>query len=146
MKREFSWDTVLSLIPGLVLALVASSQVWRSLHEPLSSWRGGGFGMYADILDERGRKLSVSVFHTDWRPAKLDSDFKTRYANILLNPTHKKIVYLASYLSCDVNFKINNPSFTFLRIEYSELQFESAQYKAFMKNIDGVTVEICRKQ
>ncbi|GAQ23856.1 hypothetical protein DEIGR_330114 [Deinococcus grandis] len=60
---------MLSAVPALLLVTVASVHVWRWHHEPVSAWRGGGFGMYATVNDQRGRRVSLLALdgHGQWQ-------------------------------------------------------------------------------
>jgi hypothetical protein len=50
-----------SIVPVLALALVAANQIRLARTTPLSSWKGGGFGMFATNDSPGSRRLRIVV-------------------------------------------------------------------------------------
>ncbi|WP_293913182.1 hypothetical protein [Deinococcus sp.] len=119
-------DYLLALLPAAVLCVVATAYLWRWQHEPLSSWRGGGFGMYADINDERGQVLRVYVLREGWTQVQLTDRLKARVTQVRLNPSRSAVTAFADYLACNERFLGQHPGVTRLRLEYWEFKFEVA--------------------
>lgn len=144
MDRRRDLDWYLALIPTLVLCAVAAVHLWRWHHEPLSSWRGGGFGMYADINDERGRYLRVYVLGARWQPAQVSEHLTPRITNVRLNPSRSNVAALADYLACNNLFLSQNPGAQRLRLEYWEQRFEAATSTVRLEKRLEVSREPCR--
>jgi hypothetical protein len=58
-------DTVVAWLLPLVLILVASHQVWLANTRALSSWKGGGFGMFATVDPSTFRAVRGTFDTTD---------------------------------------------------------------------------------
>jgi hypothetical protein len=54
-------DLLLSLIPALLLCVVALHQGYKVHAQGLSPWKGGGFGMFSTTDSSQGRHLRVTV-------------------------------------------------------------------------------------
>lgn len=137
-------DPYLALIPAVVLCTVAVAHLWRWHHEPVSSWRGGGFGMYADINDEAGRYLRVYVLRDDWRPAEMNDRLTTRVTNVRLNPSRSNVTAFADYLACSNLFLSQNAGAERIRLEYWEQKFEANTSTVRMEKRLEVSREPCR--
>lgn len=140
-RRDLDW--YLALIPALVLCAVAAAYLWRWHQEPLSSWRGGGFGMYADINDERGRSVRVDVLHGEWQPARMSERLTARITNVRLNPTRANVEAFADYLSCSTVFLSQNPGAKRIQLEYWEQKFDATTYTVRMEKRLEVSREPC---
>ena len=64
-------DTIVAWLLPLVLILVASHQVWLASTSNLSSWKGGGFGMFATVDPSSFRAVRGS-FDTPEGPIPFD--------------------------------------------------------------------------
>lgn len=144
MKQRRDPDRYLALIPALVLCAVAVTHLWRWHHEPLTSWRGGGMGMYADINDERGRYIVISVLHDTWAPARVSDRLTGRVTNVRLNPSGPNVGGFADYLACSPLFLSQNAGARRIRLEYWEQRFNAAAYTVRMEKRLEVSREPCR--
>ena len=52
---------LLSLIPAILLSIVAAAQVRLTRTEQLTPWKGGGFGMFSTTDDGVGRPMGIRI-------------------------------------------------------------------------------------
>ncbi len=128
MERDDRVERWLPLLPAAVLVVVAVSHLWRSHDHPLSSWREGGMGMYADINDRKGRVVRIYVQRDQWESAEVSERYEARLNAARLEPTRDNFVALAAFLACDPLFMSQNPSATKVRVDYLEQHFDPATY------------------
>lgn len=143
MKKRPTFDQFLALIPSIVLLLVAGSAFWRWAHEPFSSWRAGSFGMYADLLDGRGRVLDISVQGQTWERVKLGNLYDSQTTEALFNPTPARIASLAAYLACHPSFLKGHPGLKQVRVKYLELHFNAADFMAQLQPVQEASHAAC---
>ena len=143
MKPPRDIDTSLAWLPALVLIVVASAYLWRWQHEPLSSWRGGGMGMYADINDEAGHYLRAYVLRDQWERVQIDDRFVARETQTRLNPSPAAVTALADSLACDAVFRLQYPELRQLRLEYWERTFDKATSQVHLAKRFEVNREPC---
>jgi hypothetical protein len=144
MEHTDRSDRWLALIPAVVLAFFAVSHLWRSHGYPLSSWREGGMGMYADINDLRGRVLRIYVQRDQWEPAKVSERFDARLNRTRLEPTREKIKALVASLACEPLFLSQNPTASQVRVDYLEQEFDPTTYSVRLKEGLKETHAVCR--
>jgi hypothetical protein len=143
MERQQNIDRYLALLPAVVLFVVAGAHLWRSQSEPITSWRGGGFGMYADINDEKGRYIRAYVLRNDWQSAKIGSRLGGRAARVRVNPSSANVTALAEYFACSELFLSQNAGARQIRLEYWEQKFEAATYTVRLEKRLEVSREPC---
>lgn len=144
MNQRRDPDRYLALFPALVLCAVAGVHLWRWHHEPLTSWRGGGMGMYADINDERGRYIQIYVLRHGWEPARVSDRLTARVTNTRLNPSNMNVAAFTKYLACNPLFLSQNAGVRRIRLEYWEQRFDAAAYTVRMERRLEVSREPCR--
>jgi hypothetical protein len=71
----------LLVIPVLILPVVALNQARMHADSGLSSWRGGGFGMFATVDRDYYRAFQVTVRSKDGTELKLDWSVVENYLN-----------------------------------------------------------------
>jgi hypothetical protein len=137
-------DRWLALIPAVVLAVFALLHLWRSQSSPLSSWREGGMGMYADINDLRGRVVRIYVQRNQWELAEVNERFEARLNRVRLEPTREKLDALVVFLACEPSFLFQNPHATHVRVDYLEQQFDPTTYSVRLEERLKETHAVCR--
>ena len=70
MSRRSAWICGLTLLPTLLLAVVAANQLRLASTEGLSAWKGGGFGMFSTTDGGPNRSLRI-IATSDGRDAEL---------------------------------------------------------------------------
>jgi hypothetical protein len=137
-------DNLLALIPAMLLAVLAVSHLWRSQHQPISSWRQGGMGMYADINDLKGRIIRVYVKRDKWESVKVSERYETRLDRTRLEPTQERLVALSAFLACDPLFLSENPNASHVKVAYFEQQFEQTAFTVRLKEGFKNTYAVCQ--
>lgn len=136
-------DHALAFLPAAILIVVALNHLWHTRTEPLSSWRGGGFGMYADIIDQRGRYIRIYVLQDRWNPAQINERLTARVTRVRTNPSAANIQALANDFACNPLFLDRNKGIRQLRFEYWAMQFDASAYILEMQKQLVVTREPC---
>ena len=60
MRARFGLG-LLSLVPAILLSIVAAAQVRLTRTEQLTPWKGGGFGMFSTTDDGVGRPMGIRI-------------------------------------------------------------------------------------
>jgi hypothetical protein len=144
MEQVDRKDHWLALIPAVVLAIFALSHLWRSQSSPISSWREGSMGMYADIVDLKGQVMWIYVQRDKWELAKLSERFETRLNRTRLEPTREKINALLAFLACEPTFLSENPNASHIRVNYLKQQFDPSTYTVRLEERLKETHAVCR--
>lgn len=137
-------DHVLAAVPALILVAVASVQVWRWHHEPVSAWRGGGFGMYATVNDQRGRR--VFLFALDghqWRKMELPKSLNGLSDTLMLHPSRKDLRAYGQAVACSAELQQTMGRITALKVEYRELTFDPGRFTVTNTLKDSVRLDRC---
>lgn len=86
---------LLSLIPALLLSIVAIAQVRLTRTELLTPWKGGGFGMFSTTDDGVTRRVGIRVSGSDGeREIAIPPPLYRHALEAVILPSHSRLVAL----------------------------------------------------
>ncbi len=123
-------DQMLAAVPVLILAAVASAHVWRWHHEQVSAWRGGGFGMYATVNDQRGRRVSLLVLDRSghWQQVEGPRSLRGVSETLMLHPSRADLRAYGQAAACSPELRQAPRGLIALKVEYRELTFDPERF------------------
>lgn len=83
-------ERVASLVPPLILVLVALISMWQTSTRDQSSWSGAGFGMFATIDGEATRQVRAYVEETG-QPLPLPADLQRLELEVRVLPSVSRV-------------------------------------------------------
>lgn len=139
-------DHMLATVPAVILTLVASAHVWRWHHETVSAWRGGGFGMYSTMSDQRGRRVFIFVRdqYGDWQRAEAPQAMRRANETIMIRASRRNLINYGDQIACNSEIRFKYPKLKAVRVDFRELSFDDKVYTVTNSLKESVTVESCR--
>ncbi|MXV19997.1 hypothetical protein [Deinococcus xianganensis] len=138
-------DQLLSAVPALLLVTVASVHVWRWHHEPVSAWRGGGFGMYATVNDQRGRRVSLLALdgHGQWQQIEPPRTLRHVSDALTLHPSRTALRAYGEAAACSAELRQAQSDLTALKVDYRELTFDPERFTVTNTLKESVRLDPC---
>jgi hypothetical protein len=147
MPRLRRRDHMLATVPAVILTAVASTHIWRWHHETVSAWRGGGFGMYSTMSDQRGRRVFIFVRdqHGEWQRAEPPQDMRRFNETIMVRASRLNLMTYGRQIACNPEIRYKYPALRGVRVDFREISFDSKLYTITNSLKESIRIEPCRQ-